>query len=807
MVNSNQNHKYWLSIFFFSLLAIFALHQFSVFSFLNPKITRNDATKVAEKFLANQSINTKGFFKEAFFDNSNIEIKYLIKKLGNKKFKEFIEKDKNNLSWTIMFYQDLPKQIPQTTYWVDVNQEGKVFGFRSDIPDSLKLNSISKAEAIQKISNYLSERIGNEFAQFDLIEIKEEQLRNRTDYNFRWEKITNEPNGKYIITAKINGDRIGGYSHYFEVPQVDREYFTTSEALFGTVSVVFLIILTVFAFYLFLKKYHQGEVWISVGRSMFIMYFIVAIVESINQWPQLGLGAQVGNLQFSTVRIIVFLINGLIFQLFFGLLIFSTWTVGESYARSLWPEKLKSIDGFIKGHIFSIQTGTALMKGLVIGTVISLTYLIGGIILNTPNSNLFINPATFLEDYNGWFPAISTLFGAFTISILASIVLTFFIVNISYQRWKKKWISIVLSGLITTASIVIAATPPSLNNTLANVFSNFLFGSFLAFLFFKFDLVTVTSTIFFSQLISRLFAQLPNENNFFLINAIVSSLTVVFCLITYFISRKRKEDFVLENFGLPSHVQRISERERLRKELEIAAKVQLSLLPKDEPQINGYDISAISIPAIEAGGDYFDFVKLSGNKIGIAIGDVSGKGIGAAIYMTLTKGILQAHAEEDTSPKNVLAKVNRLLYKSIEKNTFVSMFYAILDYKNHKIVYARAGHTPGILTNKITGGTKLLLSKGMALGLEEGSVFASTLIEDEFEINAGDVFILYTDGFTEAMNEKHEEFGDERFIKLIEANRHLSSKELINLLVKEVKKFADNFPQHDDMTIVVVKRI
>jgi len=116
-----------------------------------------------------------------------------------------------------------------------------------------------------------------------------------------------------------------------------------------------------------LKKYHQGEVWISVGRSMFIMYFIVAIVESINQWPQLGLGAQVGNLQFSTVRIIVFLINGLIFQLFFGLLIFSTWTVGESYARSLWPEKLKRIDGFIKGHIFSIQTGTAFLKIIMDG--------------------------------------------------------------------------------------------------------------------------------------------------------------------------------------------------------------------------------------------------------------------------------------------------------------------------------------------------------------------------------------------------------------------------------------------------------
>lgn len=807
MINSIKNDKYWLLTFIISSILILGLYSLSINNYLKPNITREEAISIAKNFLKNENIETENFEEEASLDNSNVEFRYLIKKLGNKKFKEFIEKDKRNLSWVVMFHQDFQKQIQQKIFFVDIDKDGNVFGFRSTIPDTAKINSISKNEAIKIVSAYLNNKIGESFNEYSLIEVKEEQLRSRTDYNFRWEKNISNPSGKDIITAKIVGNKVLSFTHYFEVPQSDRNYFTNSEALLGTTSVVFLIILIIYAFSIFLKKYHQGEVWISVGKTIFIFYYFLALIESINLWPQLGFGAVIGDLQFSSVRFIIFMVNGLIFQLFLGLLIFVSWNVGESYARSLWPEKLKSMDGLIKGHIFSLHTGSSLMKGLVIGTVLSLSYLLGSIILNVPESDVFINPASYLDIYTGWLPAISIIFEAFTSSFLASIVLTFFIVNISYQRWKKKWISILLSGLVTTICVVISSTPPSLNNIWANIISNLLFGCFLAYLFFKFDLVVVTSTLFFSFLITRLYIILPSQNNFFMINAVLSLLVIFVGLAIYFISKIKKENFVLENFGLPSHVQRISERERLKKELEIAAKVQLSLLPKEEPKIQGYDIAAISIPAVEAGGDYFDFVKLSENKLGIAIGDVSGKGVGAAIYMTLTKGILQAHAEENVSPKNVLAKVNRLLYKSVEKNTFVSMFYIILDYQNHIITYARAGHTPGILTNKITGNTKLLLSKGMALGLEEGNVFNSTLIEDSFEINNGDVIVLYTDGFTEAMNEKHEEFGENRFLKLIEQNRNLSSKEIINFLVKEVKKFADNFPQHDDMTMVVIKRL
>lgn len=262
----------------------------------------------------------------------------------------------------------------------------------------------------------------------------------------------------------------------------------------------------------------------------------------------------------------------------------------------------------------------------------------------------------------------------------------------------------------------------------------------------------------------------------------------------------------MEDYGLPSHIEKISERERLKKELEIAAKVQLSLLPKEQPQIPGYEIASLSIPAKEAGGDYYDFVKLSDGKLGIAIGDVSGKGVGVAIYMTLTKGMLQAHAEENVSPKVVLGKVNKLLYKTIEKNSFVSMFYAILDMNNHSLLYSRAGHYPGIFCSFEERDSKLLMSKGIALGLEEGKVLQDTLNEDTIQLKPGDVVVFYTDGFTETINNKLEQYGEERLIELIQNYRDQHPQEILELILKDVRKFTKDYPQHDDMTIVILKR-
>lgn len=803
----SSSHKYWLLAGAVILGAIIWLYSAGTYENLSMKITRQQAIDIAKDFLSEQNVKLDNFYEEAFIDNSPIEIRYILKKLGREKFKEYHKEKKwSNLGWNVMFHQNLARQIAQTTYYVDVSNEGRIYGYRKLIPDTTFLPSVSKSEATALITAYIKDKIGNDFNEYKLEETKEENYRSRTDYSFRWEKDEPELNAKIIITGRVQGNGVAGYQHYFEVPQSDREYFEAVEAIYGTISAIFVVLLMMTAYYLFLKKYHQGEIWMSMGRLIFIIFFTVFLMEIINFWPSVGYGAQLGNLSFIYVKIIVLLINALI-SFFLSLLVFAAWTVGESYARSLWPNKLKGIDAFIKGHITAVESGSSLLKGFVLGAAIALSFLIGDLLLSRPNSNIFISPAGLLDIFGGFIPVISIIGESFTGAVLAGIAVTFFVVNISYQRWKKKWVSILIAGIVTTMGFIIAATPPSLNNFAVNVFSGFLFGCVMAYLYFSFDILTIISLHFHTALISKGYALYAANNTFDNINFIILVMIILLTPIIYFISRIRNESFVLENYGLPSHVKRISERERLRKEMEIAAKVQLSLLPKEDPKIPGYEIASISIPAIEAGGDYFDFVKLSGNKIGIAIGDVSGKGVGAAIYMTLTKGILQAHAEEDTSPKNVLGKVNRLLYKTIEKNSFVSMFYAILDINNHNILYSRAGHNPAILCSEQKGDTKLLFSKGMALGLEEGSIFTSTLYEEEININNGDVFVLYTDGFTEAMNEKQELYSEEKLVELIKNNRNLSPRDMLNLVLKDVKKFVDNYPQHDDMTMLILKRI
>jgi serine phosphatase RsbU (regulator of sigma subunit) len=191
--------------------------------------------------------------------------------------------------------------------------------------------------------------------------------------------------------------------------------------------------------------------------------------------------------------------------------------------------------------------------------------------------------------------------------------------------------------------------------------------------------------------------------------------------------------------------------------------------------------------------------------LGIAIGDVSGKGVPAAIYMTLTKGILQSHADDTISPRLVLNKVNKLLYRNIEKNSFVSMFYAVLDIDGKTLTFARAGHNPGIMIDQKDGINQELSTDGIALGLEEGRVFNQRLKEQTIALASGDTLVFYTDGFTEAMNKIQEEYGEERFVNLISSNRSMSAQGLIDILVKSVQDFSEGAPQHDDMTVVVIK--
>ncbi len=799
----------WIIISLILLGVIVLCLPSSVYQISKMDITRTEAVDIARKILAKQGINLSGYYAESLINNDPIESRYLIKKLGSGKYEKLINTPGYpSYGWNLLFHRNLSREFAQIRYTVSLNYKGEFTGFARDIPDSASIPSFaSYTEAENYLRKFISENTKIDLNDFKISDKKSFQLAKRTDYLFTWEKILpGYDSTRLLINTRVQGNQLGSINVNFEIPPADSGYFQTEEVFYTSVVFIFIFFFTLVALYQFLKKYHQGEIWMSVGKSFFLIYFIISFVNVINSWPGAGQNLTLGNMPFITTKLVMLSFQILVLNFLLSLLLLASWSVGESLTRGLWPDKFRSIDAFIKGKIFTVAVGESLLKGVVFGLGTALLFLLFPLILDKESAAVFINPVTGIDIYSGYLPAVEIITYALGTAILTGAAITFFTVNVSYHKFRNTKLSIILTGIVTAATSAIAYTPPSLNLFWLNIFIRFLAGCLFAYIYLKFDLLTLISYVFHTMIITQVFVLYFGAGSFYTANLVAVLLILLTVPAIYFIGRIKKQDFVLADYGLPSHVQKISERERLRKELEIASKVQLSLLPKDKPDVKGYDISGLSIPAVEAGGDYFDFVKLQGSKIGIAIGDVSGKGVGAAIYMTLTKGILQAHAEESVSPKTVLGKVNKLLYKSIEKNSFVSMFYAVLDFGNNSMVYSRAGHNPGILYSSKGNSTRLLMSKGIALGLEEGNIFTSNLVEETIELNTGDIVVFYTDGFTEAMNERREFYGEERLVEFIKQHKNLSSKDLINALLKDVNRFANHMPQHDDMTIVVIKR-
>jgi serine phosphatase RsbU (regulator of sigma subunit) len=205
------------------------------------------------------------------------------------------------------------------------------------------------------------------------------------------------------------------------------------------------------------------------------------------------------------------------------------------------------------------------------------------------------------------------------------------------------------------------------------------------------------------------------------------------------------------------------------------------------------------------GGDYYDFVRIGNHSLGVVVGDVSGKGTQAAFFMTLTKGFLKALAGGSHSPAHVLTEANRLFCENVERGTFISMVYGVFETAEHTLKLARAGHNP-VITRKSAGGSpEVLHPTGLALGLEGGELFGRSIQEVTVRYAPGDIFVFYTDGFTEAMNGSNEEFGQARLSQSVEAHSGGVAREIMEGVFSDVDAFAKKVKPHDDMTIVVVK--
>jgi sigma-B regulation protein RsbU (phosphoserine phosphatase) len=255
---------------------------------------------------------------------------------------------------------------------------------------------------------------------------------------------------------------------------------------------------------------------------------------------------------------------------------------------------------------------------------------------------------------------------------------------------------------------------------------------------------------------------------------------------------------------------RVVEQEALRRDIALASDVQRRLLPDTPPPVECADFAASSIPARRIGGDYYDFVELGNGQIGIALADVSGKGVAAALIMSVVQASLRIISSEgNVPPPRLVARMNEFVYRSTPGSKYATFFYAQLDEQHRQLRYVNAGHNPPYLFRAGRRST----ADGASSDIEQLSVggpvvgmFPEMAYEEAtVELYAGDVLLVFTDGVPEAHNPDDEEFGDERLQQLLRQTAHLSADEIGARISAEMKDWIGDAEQYDDLTFIVMK--
>jgi len=270
------------------------------------------------------------------------------------------------------------------------------------------------------------------------------------------------------------------------------------------------------------------------------------------------------------------------------------------------------------------------------------------------------------------------------------------------------------------------------------------------------------------------------------------------------------ESFNSMTASIEDLLRQAAEKKRLEEELRIAHEIQMSLLPQGPLRMPGMTVTALCVPAREVGGDYYDFLPLDAHRVGVLIADVSGKGTSAALYMAELKGLVLSLSRIHTSPRDLLIMANRIIAEHLDARSFITMTYAVVDMRARTMTYARAGHTPLIYlpgTEHSDRRIRILTPDGMVLGLklDRGEMFERLLEEQTIPLSAGDLYLFFTDGISEAMNAGDDCFGEQRLATLIEEHAHLAADELRERVLREIKSFVGDAPQHDDMTMILLK--
>lgn len=778
------------------------------------ELNRSQAVDIARNFVEKQGFLSKNYRVAAIATDNNHLFHYLQKNLGYDQTVDLMQEEMPEIfaiRWEVYWYQNVPRNAPQERFFVYVTDQGKIVGFNHLLPSDTTLcppakSRLTQQEALTLALDFLNQT-GVNIDRFEKLSSSSHSYEKRTDHTFRWKRDFERLKGHVDITVRIQGNRVGQFSQGFILPQdvmLKLQHYDSDRFSANIYSIIFLLLIFLLPISVFLRKYHAGEISIKTAKVFFFILWIAMFIKGVLSFKVMANAWALGELSYDEIAMVKLLFYTLIIYPFLASSAFMSWSVGESLAREKFGEKLAALDAIINRQFSTKKFALSALRGYAYGFVaLGLTGLATWSLLNIFNGTLQLD--SYRHTISLFLPFLVPVLSALIASLLSELLFRLFANLYFFKILKYKFLAIIFSSVIFSLSslviwnIQLAITPYYLYLIIA-----FINGLLFGYLFWRYDLVTVLFADFILVGILYTIPVLSNPNFLLQLQGIFSLLLLFSPGIIIVRGLLVQKVFTYKPETMPEHIKRISERERMARELEIARQVQMKLLPKEDPDFEESDIAGFCIPAEKVGGDYYDFITLNEKCIGLVIGDVSGKGVPASIYMTLTKGVFQSYSEEK-SPRNLLIKVNSLLYKTIERGTFISLFYAILNVKSKQLVYARGGHNPVIYYNSRADTCKLLESSGMALGLDAGEIFNQLLQEEKMQLYQGDLLVFYTDGFIEAMNHERCEYSEEKLINIVYNNRHKGSKEMINTIYTDVKKYIKNYPHYDDMTMIVVK--
>jgi len=687
--------------------------------------------------------------------------------------------------------------VKNIIYQLIVTPNGEIIKFEQKLPDDYVLKTLDSNYAYQLCSKFLLDEYTNyNFKIYDSKSFFSPNKKSIVYYARGYDGLKNEK----IIQVEVANNKIYDINlkYGFEILP-DYKLEEIKENNFDIITTIVSIILVAILLILMIQRLKRDEIdlkfGVVLGGILAFLYAFTTIYlignQTINSFSGIGMS------------IFIFLI---LFIVFFALF-FILFSGIDSLARYYWQDKFHSFDALKKGYFFAKKVRDSIFNGFYIAGIFillnTLYYYFIQYIFGISSINILSNE--FTQSINILSTNLSFL-SILSFILVTSITYTFagplFITSLLKMKIKNNLFVILFSSLIY--SLTFLPIKIETYDIYIHLIGNFVFSIFVIIFFFKYDVLTIIFSFFFEQIVTNIFKfnnlQLGNSD----IILIICYGIVILFIIFYIISSILNKDIDYEEI-VPTIVKRISERERIEKEIEAARHIQQSFLPVKIPIKKGIDIYSICLPAYEVGGDYYDYFDLDEDKLAVVIGDVSGKGIKAAFYMTLIKGILKTQSQTNLSPSIILGKANKIFYELVEKGNFISIIYGIFDLKNKTFTYANAGHNPLIFRKHLNNNIIYDKNEGIALGLVDEETFNNNIKDKYIKFDQGDLFIFYTDGIIEAMNKNKEEYGEKRFIKIIDENSNNCSKEILNNIIRDVKTFIGKASQHDDITLLVIK--